>query len=750
MTNYMPNHDFAAKYPTTAEQYKKALERLAQGEAEESLTAARKALESVVKEICKKCGIDTTDTNRSITLFDMIEHLAENSFLREDESSLLHKVRMLCNKGAHVGESETPSAETAEEAITLLAKVLELLASKDDTAAFGSIASANNIPMLNSDYYDPRRKFRGEWSECYTHEDLAVLPDYMALKRKADNGDISAMLDLAIGFMPKKPFWSPEHILCMPKFRARGKEFCQERAYDTRYYYWITRACDQAVANVYNEEGEKTYPKKYMANAFLEAMKFGVAILSRRQYLYVSNVKFGRNPEEDEPEYTDQYQLTETLYGKQMNDIYAVNRWSLFWGYQLLKLIEEAGTCDIIVGIHRENSVEAIKYLIYCVFCRSYFTLNENYELATDNTMTVQEEFALHSDDIGKPVIPELLMARQPADMPPFYCAVVQQCVQELMEAATNVSKTDHDYTDEQYQSMSFPELYRAYEKGSPRATFWLARRKELDNQLFDAYRIYCEFEKKLEENETKHFERLKNLNDMLISLLERIEIENRIDPAAYRERLEKKVLKFGDENSAERLMNLYDILKIKPYPAYFMDYIKRLEQGGARQKIIAAEAFERLNYRDKATVCCQEIYLDPTASTIHRGGALVGLARMKSTLSDGTEVTDAVLKQWAEGGNGAAALAYAWKLEHAHSYIEAESMYKKAMILVPEVRENLQQRISSQEFLEGLKAARKNRAKDRIGNGFALIFVIGFLALLGYFGSGFLKGLFTVLKALF
>jgi tetratricopeptide (TPR) repeat protein len=121
-TDKAQSQEFAKKYPTAASEYQNAVKLLEMGMVTGSLSSARVSLEYTVKEFCKQCGLDTSDTNPEITLMDMINALGESNVVSEKEVSTLHRTRIICNRGAHAGEvpPELEDAQEAENTFSLL------------------------------------------------------------------------------------------------------------------------------------------------------------------------------------------------------------------------------------------------------------------------------------------------------------------------------------------------------------------------------------------------------------------------------------------------------------------------------------------------------------------------------------------------------------------------------------------------------------------------------------------------------
>lgn len=344
------NKEFAHVYQDALQLYEKSKKRLAEGDADDALTAARKSLEFFLKTFCKNCGFALEeDDGKAVTSEDLINRLKDAGLFHEKEISLFHAIRKLGNVGSH----ELAELDKAQEAAQLLGQAVEIFETRDSQDVFARQKALNNVPMKNSNYYDPKRKYAGEWAFCYSREDLFAIPEYVELQQKAEQGDISAMLDLAIGFLPRRErVWGKEQIVCMPKNRSYYNE--KADAIDFRYYYWITRACERSVEE---ERNGKAYPRKYMATAFFEGLKF----IARSNLFpvgsYVSSVR-GKDIVWEDP-----LTLVKALYGDDCFRSASHNEWAV----SLIKLLQEYGE-EIIDPLHAAHrSPENISFLLACI-----------------------------------------------------------------------------------------------------------------------------------------------------------------------------------------------------------------------------------------------------------------------------------------------------------------------------------------------------------------------------------------------
>lgn len=355
-----------SKYQPAIESYNKAKQFCAQGEADAALLYVRKALEEIISELCSRCGIETPRDNREITLEKMIKRLAESTVISEEQASKIHRVRILGNKGVHAGDRQA-SLDDARQAIEELNAVIAFLPKQGDDAWLEGIAKKNNVPERNPDYYGNRSRYTGMWWRCYSREELLVIPEYVELHRKAERGDISAMLDLAAGFLPKdskKIVWSSNRLVCMPKYYPRGSDigFYNEDAYDARYYYWITRACYTANEAAGDNINLSAFPQKYMATAFLEGFKFVLMLGTYECKNYISGVV--SSPQGQTAMYDSPYEVAKRINGESA-DKYCLGVDS--WLFLLLELANISEAADIIAPIHEENTRERILYLWYCM-----------------------------------------------------------------------------------------------------------------------------------------------------------------------------------------------------------------------------------------------------------------------------------------------------------------------------------------------------------------------------------------------
>ena len=92
-------------YSAINESFSDAKEMYEFGKAKLSLVSVRTFIEGVVKEMCNKAKIETTASDGTkIDLINLIDCLMKMNILTETEARLFHRLRLLGNEGAHMGE----------------------------------------------------------------------------------------------------------------------------------------------------------------------------------------------------------------------------------------------------------------------------------------------------------------------------------------------------------------------------------------------------------------------------------------------------------------------------------------------------------------------------------------------------------------------------------------------------------------------------------------------------------------------
>lgn len=319
-----------------------------------ALSSIRKTLETVLIYYSKLAGLSTPQDNAEVGISFMIDALKEREIIDNQLASKLHRIRILGNKGAH-NTTEPTYIEDAQEAYELLTEVIIRMDEISELSKESIIIQGSNEPMKNPDYYSPNRRYYGKWNQCYSREELLQIPEYVNLEQRANTGDISAMLDLAVGFLSKKINWGYQGLICMPPYEYKEFYFSNKKAFDYRYYYWIIRAVD-ATRQYYVQNPNNLFngkiPLKYISNALIECIKFAF-FNYERWFFYVSYVDNGQ------PVYTDQYELASKMLGTLNVSLFDVLYYKI-----LVTLLEKYGS-DIIAHVHKENTIIRVKYLCY-------------------------------------------------------------------------------------------------------------------------------------------------------------------------------------------------------------------------------------------------------------------------------------------------------------------------------------------------------------------------------------------------
>lgn len=365
--------------PDTIRYYKQAEELLKMNGMEgPALMTIRNALESLIKYLCRKCGInhDTRETDLS----EMIDRLCSSGFITESTRSLMHKTRQLCNKGAHVDENISPY--DASDAYKYMGDVIAAVSAGYSEESIIAANKANNVPMPYPDYYSQNRRYYGKWANCFTRRSLLMIPEYVQLERKAQGEGaeaVEACLDIASGFLSRNHeiLWNDNGLINMPNYIHRGRAYNQAEAYDIRYYYWIMNAVMRAGMLIEKNE----CPMKYIATAVWEADIFWIHFYTApyRNY-YVSDITEYYDKSSGQyqyiPQYTDPLETAVNMFG---DDYDAVLSTMAYYGYysNVRKIRREvfAGMmdCNIVAPIFEDaarNPQFKLRFIEYC--CKSF------------------------------------------------------------------------------------------------------------------------------------------------------------------------------------------------------------------------------------------------------------------------------------------------------------------------------------------------------------------------------------------
>lgn len=339
-----------------------AREMMKMGKVQYALLSVRQALEELVTGLYTVHDLEIwADLDGETNLVTLIEELRTSGVISEDYAKVFSNIRKTSNRAVHAGD-RLPTTEEATEVIEQLEFILVELQERYGSADSDNPFSEKNAPMVNPNYYSPQRRYYGLWSNCYTRESLEVIPEYVKLRERADQGDIAAMLDIAVGFLPKKIIWSDMQLVCMPAYKYRGEEYFSDSAYDTRYYYWIIKACDHYCELV--GQGVQP-PQKYIATALLEAAKFKLCCpsLTSRSSAFVAEVCYKNNQVEEIKK--DIFQLVKQMF-EDDDSWFTMLPAAVSYCVGLTRLLDEYDDYLIISPVHRENTGLGICYLAYC------------------------------------------------------------------------------------------------------------------------------------------------------------------------------------------------------------------------------------------------------------------------------------------------------------------------------------------------------------------------------------------------
>ena len=364
-----------------------------------ALMSCRNALETMIKSLCRRIGIDTDC--KEMNLEEAIKTLSESGAIDNRLNDLFHRTRMLCNKGAHADASV--SMNDAMEAYAYIKEIVGQRGSVVNDGRLDAIKAANNEPMKDPDYYSSSRRYYGMWAGCYDRRSLMVIPEYVELLEKAEEGDVTAMLDLAVGFLSRDIIWNSNMLINTPPVVRRGKVFNHECSYDFRYYYWVLRAVQMAA---YLLSQGLDYPKKYMATAIWEAALFSYnnhiasEIVCRtagvdeyfdqdsRQYVYRES-------------YSNQIDEMNEMFGCDLEDSTDMILYHNIYD-EVAALIKDVfgdcADCSIVAPVHTEgraNTVLKLRFLRYATLAYSTTKGDDSIKLTAEDAADINADYEM-------------------------------------------------------------------------------------------------------------------------------------------------------------------------------------------------------------------------------------------------------------------------------------------------------------------------------------------------------------------
>ena len=367
-----------------------------------ALMTIRNALESLVKYLCRICSIeyDTRETDLSV----MIDAVYNSGLIADSTRSLMHKTRQLCNKGAHVDENV--SASDAVDAYNYMGEIFKAVSSGLSEESVSAASAANNVPMEYPDYYSPNRRYYGKWAHCYTRQSLLMIPEYVQLERKANEGDVAACLDIASGFLPRnlESLWNESQLINMPDYVHRGRAYNQAEAYDMRYYYWIMNAVMEAGLRL----DKKDFPMKYIATAVWEADLLWFNYYTKSSHnLFISGVReyYDRPSGQYQyiPEYSDQYVMAANMFGSdpdELNDI--INLYGFYKNVRRIRreMFKGPAECRIVAPIFEEATMNPQVKLRFIEYCCKAFTNQVLWDEPKEHQFLTEADAAAINGDI--------------------------------------------------------------------------------------------------------------------------------------------------------------------------------------------------------------------------------------------------------------------------------------------------------------------------------------------------------------
>lgn len=414
---------FEAEYETARKHLQEAKEMLSLGKANLSLISARSCLEFCIKKACVELGVEADI--RVETTEHLIDMLAAAGIFDRQEISQLHQARKECNRGAHV-ELDRPdcTVDEAQRAYQRMTDILEMFRTKHQIYGTGRNPAAGNMPMNDDDYYDRRSGRFGKWARCYSREELLSMPEYIQLFSRAENGDISAMQDIAVDFLSERSTWNGNGLINYPPFTVEGRVWNQDQCFDTRYYFWILSAANAAARSLFENRNWEAIPKRHLATMLLEALKYSFFTGTAPNYVCVVKEErlvwdYLTERRYYQPVFTDPFDLVAAMFGQTMpfGDLRE-------YAMMLLALMMTYTDRRIVSPLHYEQKPEHIKYLLYCsvYYCRLDTPENIKFQ-------SVEPWFALANVDIGQSVDIALLEARcLDGVCSAYYQYITQQC----------------------------------------------------------------------------------------------------------------------------------------------------------------------------------------------------------------------------------------------------------------------------------------------------------------------------------
>ena len=365
-------------YLETKKEYEMAGKCLQIEDVNAVMLHVRLGLESILKDTINAYAFPYTKPDDKGDLEAMIDYLADEAHVFSPQvRSLMHKTRILSNKGAHKETNALPiTMDDAGIAIGYLRELTELAGAaepKNESAGADAGASAEmaNAPLEDPPYYSgQKRQYLGKWAHCHNRMELMNIPEYVFLLRKAEQGDIQAMLDIASGFLSEPINWNANMLINMQPYRYNNKVYDQQNAYDVRYYYWVSMAAGQTLAYDQKREFDRI-PWRYLATALYDAVLFNYINFHNSEVYYyvnyVDNTFRGLQVDMDIPHYQNQYEEVNSMFNVPLAEVLTYNVYLVI--NRLVRKFAECGNRRILSPVHgldNERAAKALKIIYYC------------------------------------------------------------------------------------------------------------------------------------------------------------------------------------------------------------------------------------------------------------------------------------------------------------------------------------------------------------------------------------------------
>ncbi len=305
-----------------------------------TLDNIRQSLEGLIKTLCSLCELENSTKLKSLE--EMIQDLEAMGVIDQARADNYNYIRRKSNPGHHFGVDFNEAS--VQETFDLFFKELSSL------DKHGSLRPINisREPERNPEYHSPSRRYFRKWAHCMDRPSLEAVEDYLSLEQEAKNGNITAMLDLASGFLSPKSEFNQDGMVVITQY-SQAYRF-SNGVPDGRYYYWILKAALQS-AEDFSSGNMANIPVRFISTALLEA------ILYRLYSFYKPDI-----------DYSKMRNLTRAMFGEDIQSLTEIDD-NLENERMLLNSLLNVYGYDIIsktLGNYRINSLLRINHLYNC------------------------------------------------------------------------------------------------------------------------------------------------------------------------------------------------------------------------------------------------------------------------------------------------------------------------------------------------------------------------------------------------